>query len=334
MKYKINYKNGVCSIPEDALEKMHDAGACELRVLITLCSRQGDIELYELAEAANCSEDEAREAIGFWRGAGIVDASGKASNSSKKDKKSSKSDNDSLNDSRDKSDGEKTEKKEKKLRSADELPKYTSEELSNILENRKDTATLINECQNIMGKVFNVREINVLMGLVDYLQLDCEYIMILLTYCVSIGKKTLHYAEKMAFAFYDLGIIEASELSAELKRREAALDAEAQIRGLFGIGARAFTTKEKKLISSWVNDMGYSIEIIKKAYEVTADATGNASIPYANSVLERWNAAGLRTLEEIEASYQQKKNEGKEAQGSFDTDDFFEAAVRRSLGED
>jgi DnaD/phage-associated family protein len=182
-----------------------------------------------------------------------------------------------------------------------------------------------------MGKVFNVREINVLMGLLDYLCLDCEYIMMLLTYCVSIGKKTLHYAEKTAFSLYDAGITTSAQLAEEFKRRENAVSAEAKIRKLFGVGERAFTTKEKKFISTWINDMDYSIEIIEKAYEVTADATGKGAFPYANSVLERWNAAGLRTLEEIEASYKANSDSANE-NGSFNTDSFFEAAVKRSLG--
>jgi DNA replication protein DnaD len=66
---------------------------------------------------------------------------------------------------------------------------------------------------------------------------------------------------------------------------------------------------------------------------VTADTTSNASIPYANSVLERWNAAGLRTLDDIERSYQQKDKSAIDS-SSFDTDSFFAAAVRRALGDD
>jgi hypothetical protein len=49
-------------------------------------------------------------------------------------------------------------------------------------------------------------------------------------------------------------------------------------------------------------------------------------------VLERWNAAGLRTLEDIERSY--KKGESALDASSFDTDSFFAAAVRRALGDD
>lgn len=157
--------------------------------------------------------------------------------------------------------------------------------------------------------------------------------MILLTYCVSVGKKTLHFAETLAFALYDAGITNSEQLAEELRRREAAAGAEGKIRSLFGVGSRAFTTKEKKFISAWINDMNYSIEIIERAYEVAADATGKSSFAYANSVLERWNAENLRTIADIEESYKKKDGEKSTSSGSFDTDSFFEAAVKRSLGE-
>ena len=144
------------------------------------------------------------------------------------------------------------------------------------------------------------------------------------------GKKSLHYVEKTAFGLYDAGITTGDQLAEELRRREAAAEAEGKIRSLFGMGERAFTTKEKKFISAWINELGYSMEIIQRAYEIAADATGKSSMPYANSVLERWNAAGLRTLEDIEASYE-KGDAPKE--GSFDTDSFFDAAVKRALGD-
>lgn len=332
VSYKINYGNKVAVFPESVMNKLQSAGPDELKVLLCLCARQGDVDVSELASLTGCSSDEVKEALSFWRGAGIIEvARGK--------KSEGKSDNEKISDGAKEVSAEVTEparaetkRSDVLLKRQDELPQYTSTELADILESRREAITLIEECQKIMGKVFNVREINILIGLSDYLGLDCEYIMILLTYCVSIGKKTLHYAEKTAFSLYEMGICDAEALSEELKRRENIAETEGKIRSMFGIGARAFTTKEKKLISAWINDMKYSVEIIARAYEVTADATGAGSIPYANSVLERWNAEGLRTLEEIEKSY--KKSVGaKKNEGSFDTDAFFEAAVKRSLGE-
>ena len=327
MKYRIIYGDGVGVFPKSALEVIKRASGDDLKVLLCLCACEGNADDKKLSKLTGCKSENVRDALSFWRGAGAIETAEDKPDLNETEIVSGETEIE-INAAPKKE--EKTEKK--KLRRSEELPNYTSEELSNILEERNETATLINECQNILGKVFNVHEINVLIGLVDYLGLDCEYIMMLLTYCVSIGKKTLHYAEKMAFSLYDAGITKAEELSEELRCMELAASAQGRIRTLFGMGDRAFTTKEKKLITAWVGEMGFSIEIIEKAYEITVDATGNASVPYANSVLERWYKEGLRTLEDIYASY--KKNaEKKSGESSFDMDDFFEAAVKRALGD-
>ena len=333
MKYKINYGSRVAVIPENAIDAMSRAGETDLKVLIALCSLCGNADAKKLSKLAACSEDAARESLSFWRGTGVIEA-GDGKESEAAEIKAVDAKTMAGASAVEKSAESATPAPEKKLRGADSLPKYTSEELANILESREETVALIDECQRIMGKVFNLKEINVLMGLVDYLQLDPEYIMMLLTYCVSVGKKTLHYAETLAFALYDDGITGSEQLAEELRKREAAASIEGRIRSLFGVGERALTTKEKKFISAWVNDMGYSAEIIEKAYEVAANATGESSFAYANSVLERWNAENLRTVAEIDKSYEKGEGAKKSAPvGSFDTDSFFEAAVKRSLGE-
>ena len=334
MKYRINYGNKVAVIPEGALSALSRAGEVDLKVLVALCAANGSADAKKLAKQFSCGEDEVKEALSFWRGAGVIELNdGKETVETAADATAEAAEK--VAEIRTVAvDKNVATVAPKKLRGADELPKYTSEELSDILETRQETAALIDECQRIMGKVFNLKEINVLMGLVDYLELDYEYIMMLLTYCVSLGKKTLHYAEKLAFDLYDMGITTGEMLAEELRRRESAADAEGKIRKMFGIGDRAFTTKEKKFVSAWINDMSYSVEIIERAYEVTADATGKGAFAYANSVLERWNAEGLRTLEDIESSYKKEGASDKPSVGSFNTDSFFEAAVKRSLGEE
>ena len=321
MKYTINYGNGTCVLPRSVIDVVGRASLTDLRVLMCLCAGGGEVELNTLCSACGCDEDEARDALAFWRGAGIIEAQKGVT------KKTERKAADKVAEVKQKP------QQPKKLRAADELPNYTSDQLGDILDKRQDIVMLIDECQNIVGKMFTAKEINVVIGLCDYLELDCEYIMTLMSYCVSIGKKTLHYIEKTAFGLYDAGICTAEQLTEEIERRERAANIEGKIRSLFGLGGRAFTTKEKKFIGAWVNDFGYGEDIIQKAYEVTADATGGASIPYANSVMERWNAEGLRTLEAIEESYKKNADGGKEQSSSFDTDSFFEAAVLRSLGE-
>ncbi len=324
MKYRIIYGNGVAVIPKSALEVMRRAGGDEIKVLLSLCACEGNADERKLVKLTGCKIENVRDALCFWRGAGIIETADAKEGTDCAD----------IAEIEEKAEAPvEVKAPKKKLQRSEELPNYTSAELSDILEQRSETATLIHECQNIMGKVFNVHEINVLMGLVDYLGLDCEYIMILLTYCISLGKKTLHYAEKMAFALYDAGITTADELSEELRRREVIASNEGRIRTLFGLGERAFTSKEKKFISNWLGEMGYSIEIIEKAYEITADATGKGSLPYANSIIEKWHAEGLKTLEEIDAFYKKNSEQKETGSSGMDMDDFFEAAVKRALGD-
>jgi len=316
----MNYGASVGVFPKSALEVIKRAGESELKILLYLCAAEGNADEKKLSKMSGVSTEKTREALSFWRGAGVIenedgDEAATSTDDVAEETEVAKAD---------------VKLKKKKLERSDELPNYTSEQIAELLEKRKDTVTLINECQNIVGKIFNVHEINILLGLLDYLTLDFEYIMVLLTYCVSIGKKTLHYAEKLAFSLYDEGICTADQLSEELRRRELAAADEGRIRTLFGIGSRAFTSKEKKFIAAWTGEMGYGLDVITKAYEVTADATGNASFPYANTVLERWYSEGLRTLDDIEESY--KKGDGSKSgvNSTFDTDSFFDAAIRRA----
>ena len=333
MKYKINYGNSVGVFPKSVFEVISRAGAVELKALLGICSCEGSVDIKRLSKQISCSEGDIRDAISFWRGAGVIELSDDKSEkaeaiASEKQEKTVEVAENPVSDEKKASEGE------KKLKKSNELPKYSSEELAGILETRESLVSLINECQNIIGKVFNLKEISVIIGLIDYLGLDSEYVLILLTYCVSIDKKSLHYIESTAFSLYDAGITEAAELTEEIRRRELAASNEGQIRKIFGIGSRAFTAKEKKFIYVWLSDMRYNVDIITKAYEVAANATGKASFPYTNAVLERWNSENLRTLEEIEAAEQKKEQGGaKSGTGSFDTDDFFAAAVRRSLGQ-
>ena len=90
---------------------------------------------------------------------------------------------------------------------------------------------------------------------------------------------------------------------------------------------RELTTKEKKFITTWVGEFGYGIDVIKKAYEMTVDAIHEPSPAYANAIIERWHKEGLADLAAIEAAQSDKLP----SEGSFDTDDFFEAALKRSF---
>ena len=166
-----------------------------------------------------------------------------------------------------------------------------------------------------------------MVALQDYLNLEDEFILVLVDHCAKRGKKTLHYIKKCAFTFYNEGITTADALREHLNKLDALCSVEGKIRSMFGMTGRDLTTKEKKLIGTWVCEFGYDVDVIRKAYEITVDTTQTPTPAYANAILERWHKEGLKNLEEIEKAEAQKAP----TNGSFDTDDFFEAALKRSF---
>ncbi len=216
-----------------------------------------------------------------------------------------------------------------------ELPHYATADAADYLERHEEMRSLVDCCQNISGDMFSTAETEILIGLHDYLALSPEYIMLLFAHAKKLGKKSVRYVETLAIRFFDEGVTGYKELEERLQSIEKVDTVEHYIRQLFGLNSRALIAKEKAMVEKWVLTMHYDRPILEKAYEVTINNTGKPSISYANAVLENWYKAGLGTLEEIEASiaeYQKahEKSETKPEGTSFDTDDFFAAALRRS----
>ena len=207
------------------------------------------------------------------------------------------------------------------------------------MEARASVRVLIDEAQRILGKMFNPNEVNIMVGMLDYLGMNEECILLLLAHCKRIGKSNLRAIEKYAYTMVDKGINDVESMEDEICTVEAMHTFEGEVRALFGMKSRALTSKEGKMLSAWLS-FGYNIDIVRMAYEITVNATGEPSLPYTNAILEKWNANAWNTASEIEAGMnaEREKREGsanaqKELGNSFDTDDFFEAALQRGFRE-
>jgi len=320
MGIKINYGNGVLVIPKEALSVFNRAKKEDIELLLNICSHEGEVCCNEsmdtLAELCGVSRAEVEKSLAFWYGTGIIELS----NENKSVKKSVVKEKSDIS----------SDKKTDKLISTDELPKYSSEELANLLENRKSYVDLINECQNTIGKIFNQHEISILLGLCDYLSLDNEYILLLCAHAVKMGKPSMHYIEKQAFSLYNDGIVLADVLEERLKNIEDMAENESEIRSMFGMKSRSLTAKEKKYISEWLGKYKFNASMIRLAYEITVDKINEPSINYTNAILTRWYENDIKTPKDAENAMAEHKSgsDNTTAFNSFDTDEFFAAALK------
>lgn len=316
---KLNFGREALVLPGSLATVCTEADAIQLRVLICLAS---DLSLADstakLARLAGCDVRAARAAIAFWTTEGVLVADG-AAEVSPTDEAPRNAPRITV---------------QRTTRAPETVPVYSSTEIADLLEAREGMRALVDEAQNILGKMLTPADLNVLVGMVDYLNMDVACILLLLAHCKRIGKTQLRSIEKYAISLSDKGIVEPVALDEYIREFEALHTLENEVRKMFGLKSRALSEKEKRMLKRW-HEFGYGEEIIRRAFEVTVNSTGDASLSYANAILERWNSEGLHTAEAIDASLaaESEKKSGSVSVGSFETDDYFEAALRRSFRE-
>lgn len=321
MKLTINYGQDVVVLPlRPLMERGKKATKSDLCLLFVLASDARLRENYtaeadRAAAEAGFSRAELDRALSFWQGAGVIDV-----------------EEDAAADTPAPAPQPVAPAPGKKLERETALPNYTTEQLTSLLETRTEAKSLVDAAQQTFGKMFTTMEVNIVLGMLDYLSLEEEYILILLAWCAAKDKKSMRYAEKMAIGLWDEGIRDAATLNRYLLRRDETEALRGQLRKLFGADGRTLTAKEKAAFTRWIDEFRYGIDIVTRAYEMTVDAIGKPSIPYADSILTRWHSEGIDSLEKIEednAARAKNKAEGG-AVSSFDTNEFFEDALRRS----
>ncbi len=353
----LHYGRTPAVLPSIPAELIARATANDLRVLLTACTtslppcEDPHALAQALAARVGCTDAEAVAALAFWRGADVL-AVADASRVLDEAETTTVAENEShtsakcgdVTTSAPPSEANTTEGKQPARKAARraEMPYYTTDEVANFLESRAETRPYLDECSRLMGRMLNAHEIGTLISLADYLCLDWDYILATVAHCARRqtargGHRSIRYVETAILDFYDEGIRDLASLQEKLRALELLAESEGRLRALFGMGSRALTPKEKKHFNTWLNEFHFDLDVIRLAYEVTVDAKGSPNMGYMNSVLANWNRDGLRTTEavaEAQAAFraEREKRNGSSG-GSFDTEDFFDAAVRRSFGD-
>lgn len=304
------YKNKILSLPNEIIsQKLSTATKEELQVLLAVFT-EPEFDADDLASRLEMTVNVFNRALESWRDCGVLQIEGSADASKAVNKES-------------------TGKIQKKA-VASTVSRYTSNELAAVVEKRDGCTELLDSCQQILGKIFNAAETSIIVGMIEQLSLSHEFILRLCTHAAEMQKKSVRYIEKMAIDFYDRDITTYSALEEELLKIKDMASFESFIRNLFGTGKRALIKKEKDFLTAWNEKYHFSRDMIQKAYEITVSKTNDSSMSYANAILENWYAAGYKTVEDVDAAENERNKTAVQNTSSFATDDFYEAALKRS----
>lgn len=182
-------------------------------------------------------------------------------------------------------------------------PVYPREEAVSIIEGDRVLSGLVHEGQAVFGKPFTSADLDALVGLYSYYGLSAHYILTLLHYCAFIGKRSMGYAEKTAATWMENGVDDAA-VDAHVDMLMRRSSNEGRVRTTFGIRDRHLVPKEREMIARWFDTLGFDLNMIALAYEITVERTGKLAFGYIDKILESWHRQGIITPE-------QAKNEPK-----------------------
>lgn len=174
-------------------------------------------------------------------------------------------------------------------------PAYTANKLLEF-KNNGEIKQLIFIAEQYLTKTLSPNDISTLLYFYDELHFSTDLIEYLIEYCVSKGSKSMRYMETVALSWVDEQIttVAAAKESTNLYNKNCF-----SVLKAFGIKGRNPVESEVSYIKKWIQEYGFTLNIIVEACNRTIQKTHQPSFEYADSILESWFNNKVRSLDDI-----------------------------------
>lgn len=126
---------------------------------------------------------------------------------------------------------------------------------------------------------------------------DEDVMVSLFKFCYDRDAKNVKYIEKVGATWASRGVINHWELEKYMEMSEKINEAGKHISKALRLG-RKLTSYEERYLEIWLNEYGYSMDIVELALEKTTGKT-SPNFKYINGIMAGWFKDGLKTKEQI-----------------------------------
>ena len=179
--------------------------------------------------------------------------------------------------------------------SADYIRSLTPDHISELKQN-EEVSQLLYIAEQYLAKTLTPTEMQKIFFFYDELHMSADLIEYLVEYCVSRGRKSMRYIEKVALAWADKGIQTVKQAKAASSGYN---DTAFSVLGAFGITNRTAGKIEQDYIKKWTDVYCFDSDIIVEACNRTLKKTHQPSFEYADSILSRWKDANVKNTSDI-----------------------------------
>ncbi len=164
------------------------------------------------------------------------------------------------------------------------------------LAKNEDFSMLLYAVSTYLGGELSPSEMSAIAYFYDTLKFPSDLIDYLVEYCVCRGKKSMRYIEKVALSWAEAGITTVGDAKAQTANHSETTYC---VLNAFGITGRAAGKVERDFINKWTDVYCFDCDVIVEACNRTLRTTHQPSFEYADSILTKWQAANVRTTEDI-----------------------------------
>ena len=169
-------------------------------------------------------------------------------------------------------------------------------------KNSPDFNYLLTTAEQRLGRPLTHGEMEMFLYIYDTVGLPAEVILMILVDVVRKNKvkaksslKT--YLEKVALSWAERGIVTIAAAEQEFCREERRDAVREHIQTLFSLD-RTPTLLQVETATKWIDEWGFSDEVLLVAFERCREKTGGFQSGYMNRILESWHADGVSTAEQ------------------------------------
>ena len=322
MSIKINLGawRSVFAVPSKIVDEgLKFADGVKLKVLLyVLRNADSELSLEDISKATGVNVTDIPEALEYWINMDVLQKDNGVyapSHTEKETKPKNNSDKEKKTVEEVSKDVE--EKKQHFLVSKPQKPDYifTSQRLA-VDEELK---ILVSEAQTSLGKTLSNSDIATLLMLKDTCGLRLDVILMLIQYCVSIDKGNMRTIEKIGISWADEGVnsVEAADNKIALANRASkCFSVVSSAFGLKNVGSP--TKKQLEYSTKWVGEWKFSSAMLREAYERCVDNKGEVKFNYIDGILKKWEAQGIKNLDDLKAAESTMKKPAKQQKSSYD----------------
>ncbi len=171
----------------------------------------------------------------------------------------------------------------------------TAERVKELKENEQ-IVQLLYIAEQYLGRPLSITDTNKILYFYEELNFDPDLIEYLIEYCVSRGRKSIWYIQSIALSWSDQGI--STVAAAKEEARQYSQTYYAVLKAL-GIQNHNPIEGEVEIIDRWIQEWGFTMELIREACKRAVLQTGSGSIRYTNSILNSWHEADVHHLSDV-----------------------------------